>query len=56
MDEFVPEVDCRYRADTEAIHFFLEEGTIDHLVLDPLVVEGHEVQCLDDLRTVGTAE
>jgi hypothetical protein len=56
VDEFVPEVDCRYRADTEAIHFFLEEGTIDHLVLDPFVVEGHEVQCLDDLRTVGTAE
>ena len=34
----------------------MEEGTIDHLVLDAFVVESHEVQRLHDLGAVGTAE
>ena len=56
VDEFVPHIYGGDAGDAEAVDLSLEEGAVDHLVLEAGVIEGHEVERLHDLGTVGTAE
>ena len=44
--------DGRYPHDLAGRHFILVQRTIDHLMADAGVQHGHQVECLNDIRTV----
>lgn len=46
----------RHRHDLALVHFALEQGAVDHHVLDARVQNRHQVQRLHDIRAVMTRE